>query len=291
MLHIITGGDNLKKKKNAKKFKKILSVFDGAGIEYAVHLTADKADVIKTAGELTAGSGNTVVAVGGDGTLHDVLNGFENFEGNLLGLIPFGTGNDFAAAAHIPVNVKKAAAIIAKGNSGFVDFIQFSSGLRSINAAGMGIDVDVLERAYAGKNQKKSKYLKAALTSLRKYKSAEFVAEYNGKREKHFGLIAAVGNGRQIGGGIKVFPESKIDDGYLNLVIVDYLSRFGTVKAFIKLMLGKINKVKNVTAVTTKEVKFYSLSENYTIQADGELYPNTPIEARIAENKLRFILP
>ena len=50
----------------------------------------------------TSGTGNTVIAVGGDGTLHDVLNGFEDFESNCLGLIPFGTGNDFASAAGIP---------------------------------------------------------------------------------------------------------------------------------------------------------------------------------------------
>ena len=61
--------------------------------------------------------------------------------------------------------------------------------------------------------------------------------------------------------------------------------------AFIKLMLGKIDKIKKVTFVKTKAVTFVHEDENYTLQAEGELYNNVSLDAHIVENKLKFYLP
>lgn len=288
MYYIIVNKCVIKRKSNVKKLNSVKAVFDSAGIEYTVRLSESKESARTIAAEITSGSGNSVIVMGGDGTLHDVLNGFVNFENNRLGLIPLGTGNDFAKAAGIPVNVKKAAEIIVADKTRKIDFIELNSGLRSINAVGAGIDVDVLKRAYAGKNTKKSKYLFALISSLIHFESYEYTVEYDGVEEKHFGLIGAVGNGKQIGGGIKVFPEAEIDDGYLDLLVVDYISKIKIIGAFIRLMLGKINAIKQVTAVKTKAVKFIP-RKSYTIQADGELY-DTPLEAHICEGKLNFYM-
>ena len=289
MYYIIVNKCVLKRKSNVKKLNSVKTVFDSAGIEYTVRLSESKESARTIAAEITSGSGNSVIVMGGDGTLHDVLNVFVNFENNRLGLIPLGTGNDFAKAAGIPVNVKKAAEIIVADKTRKIDFIELNSGLRSINAVGAGIDVDVLKRAYAGKNTKKSKYLFALISSLIHFESYEYTVEYDGVEEKHFGLIGAVGNGKQIGGGIKVFPEAEIDDGYLDLLVVDYISKIKIIGAFIRLMLGKINAIKQVTAVKTKAVKFIP-RKSYTIQADGELYDDTPLEAHICEGKLNFYM-
>lgn len=290
MYHLIVKKDNLANKKNAEKFKRALEVFDGAGINYTIHETSLKDEAKNITREVTSGKGNSVITVGGDGTLHDVLNGFCDFENNTLGLIPFGTGNDFAESAHIPFDAEKAAQIIVEGYSKKIDFIQLENGLRSINAVGMGIDVDVLKRAYSGKSVKRSKYLKALIVSLIKFKSYDFTVKYNGKEENHFGLIAALGNGRQIGGGIKMFPEADISDGKLNLFIADYISKPAIIGAFSKLMRGKVNKVRQVTALACDSVEFIPHGENFTIEADGELYENVPLKAHIERAKLNFYL-
>ena len=286
MYHLIISEINLKKKQ--KKFEIVKSVFENAGIQYELHTTATREDVRCVVGEITSQNGNSVIVLGGDGTLHDVLNSFVDFENNFLGIIPLGTGNDFAEAAHIPFDIKKATQLIISNPPRPIDYIQFDGGLKSLNAFGMGIDVDVLERAYSGKNVKRSKYLRALIVSLAKFKSHNFTVRYNGVEEKHFGVIAAVGNGRQFGGGIKLFPEAKIDDGYLDLFMIDFVSKPKMIGAFIKLMRGKINKVKQVKAVRVKEVEFIPDSENFIFQADGELYENIPIKAKIVEGKLKF---
>lgn len=291
MFYFIANETHLKRK-NKKKFETVKAVFDRAGKPYNVIVPKNAADAKAQVEKITSsGEKCTIVAVGGDGTLHEVINGFKNFDNCALGLIPLGTGNDFAATANIPNDVKKAAEIIAYKEPSPIDFIVLSSGLRSINSVGMGIDVDVLKRVYRGKRHGKSKYLFALISSLMHFKSCNFTIRYDGKEEKHFGLIAAIGNGRQFGGGIRLFPEAKIDDGYLDLFMVDYISKPKMVGAFIKLMRGKVNKIKNVTAVRVKSASFSNESENFTIQAEGELYENTPIDAHIVAGQLKFYLP
>ena len=278
--------------KNTEQLDIVKHVFERAGREYEVLPTSKAGDAKAFTEQITKSGGtHTVIAMGGDGTLHEIINGFCDFENCSLGLIPLGTGNDFAECAGIPLEVKKAAEIIAFRAPKPIDFIELSSGLRSINSVGMGIDVDVLKRAYAGKSKGRSKYLKALLSSLRHFKGCSFTVEYDGIKEKRFGLIAALGNGRQFGGGIKMFPDAKINDGYLDLVIVDYISRSKILGAFIKLMRGKADKIKGATVIKVKSATIIPEDENYTIQAEGELYENMPIEAHIVEDKLKFYLP
>ncbi len=291
MYYIIANETHLKGN-GSRKLETVKRVLDVAGKEYEVFLTHKEGDAKRQAEIITASDEeHTIIAMGGDGTLHDILNGFKNFDKCSLGLIPFGTGNDFAATAKIPSDAKRAAEIIAFKAPKAIDFIELSSGLRSINAVGMGIDVDILKRVYTRKMRGHSKYFRALIPSLISFKSCNFTLKYDGKEEKHYGLIAALGNGKQVGGGIKLFPNAEIDDGYLDLLIVDYISRLGMIKAFFKLVAGKVDEVKNVTFVRTKAATFVHEDENYTLQAEGELYDNVPLEAHIVEKKLKFYLP
>lgn len=274
------------------RLETVKKVFDVAGKDYEVLLTHKKDDAKLHAERITSsGEECTIIAMGGDGTLHDILNGIKNFDKCSLGLIPFGTGNDFAATAKIPKSVKEAAEIIAFKAPKYIDFIELSSGLRSINSVGMGIDVDILRRVYKKNMHGHTKYLRALIPSLMRFKSCNFTLKYEGKVERHYGLIAALGNGKQFGGGITMFPHAEIDDGYLDLAIVDYISKPKMIGAFFKLLLGKVDKIKKVTFVKTKAATFIHEDENYTLQAEGELYDNVPFEAHIVENKLKFYLP
>lgn len=290
MIYIIVNETHLKGK-NIQKLEAVQAVFDRAEIKYEVLLTTHAGHATEYAREITSSmESHVVIAMGGDGTLHEILNGFENFERHCLGLIPLGTGNDFAASAGIPLDPKQAAERIAFHDPSHIDFIQLSSGLRSLNSVGMGIDVEVLERTYSGKTHGKSKYVRSLLASIFKYKGCNFTVEHDGKTEKHFGLIAAVGNGKQLGGGIKIFPEAKIDDGKLDVLIVDFISRSKLIAALLKLVRGKVNSIKEATAFKTESIKITNESANFSIQAEGELYENMQIDAQIVTDKLKFYL-
>ena len=291
MHHIIINERHMKGKK-LRKLNLVRKAFQQGGIKYVLHITKRKGHATEIVREVTSdGEKNVIVACGGDGTLHEILNGFENFENNSLALIPVGTGNDFATSANIPTDTKKAVNVILNCEPRYIDYIQLSSGVRSINAVGMGIDVDVLKRAYGGSNAKKSKYLHALIVSLLQFKSYDFTVKYDGKEESHCGLIAALGNGKQFGGGIKLFNGAQISDGYLNLVIADFVSRSAILGAFMKLMAGKPEKIKQITSVKTRSATFIYHGGEFAIQADGEIYDNMPLEAHIESGKLKFYLP
>ena len=291
MHYIILNGMHLTGK-DGKKTEAVEEIFTSAGIQFKKLITHRRGDAKRFTEEVTSsGEKCTVVAMGGDGTLHDVINGFKNFDDCCMGIIPFGTGNDFAEGAKIPLDVKEAAKIIAYGKPRPIDFIELSSGLRSINSVGMGIDVDVLKRTYASGDKGKGKYIAALISALKNFQAYDFTAIYDGKTEKHHGLIAAVGNGGLFGGGIKIFPHAKIDDGLLDVIIVDYISKARIPAAFAKLMAGKVDKVKKAVTFRAKEVSFIPDEKNYTIQAEGELYDNVPLEAHIVEGKLKLYLP
>jgi len=292
MYNIIVKGD-MPLERRDEYIAKVTGVFERAGKKFEVFVTEYAGQTKDIAARLTRGGAFAhIVVIGGDGSLHEAINGVENIENCAIGLIPAGTGNDFAESAGIPLDPVSAAEIIAFRAPTHVDFIELDGGLRSINAIGMGIDVEVLKNAYSSKKTTKSKYKSAFLKSLRTYKAATFKASWDGGEEKLYtGIICCLGNGRQIGGGIQLFPEAKIDDGYMDLLVVDYLSRLRTIIAFLKLKAGKVNKVKEVTHVKCKTATFTPIETLPTIQAEGELYDNVKINARVVSDKLKFYLP
>lgn len=292
MYHVIVNGINLDKKRELQ-IQKVRQVFDKAGKQAEILVTDHAGHAKEIAARLTKGGEYAdLVAMGGDGTLHEVLNGIECVENCTLGLIPEGTGNDFAAAADIPLDPVAAAENIIFRAPSPIDYIELANGLRSINAVGTGIDVEVLKRVYARPDKKKSRYFYNFLKALRRYKYTAFTVSWDGGEEREFyGMLACLGNGRQIGGGIKLFPEAELDDGFIDLVAVDYVSPIRTAVAFLKLVAGKVRKIKEVTYVKCKSVKFTPKDGMPTVQAEGELYDNTPLEARIVAGGLKFYLP
>ncbi len=292
MYHLIVNGAGSESKLSAQ-LGTVIDVFERAGKELTVHKTEYAGHAKDIAASLTAGGQFAhLISMGGDGTLHEVLNGIEDVGQCTLGLIPVGTGNDFAESVGISYDVRYAAETIAFRAPSLIDYIQLDNGLRSINAVGAGIDVDVLKRAYSGKKQGRKKYFSAFLKSLRLYKSTPFKVSWDGGEERQYdGLIACLGNGRQIGGGIKLFPEARVDDGYMDLLVVDYLSKFRTLLAFIKLISGKVDKVKEVTYVKCKKASIIPVAGESPIQAEGEIYDGVPLSATLISGKLKFYLP
>lgn len=292
MYHLIINGSHADAKTQAK-IETVKRVFATAGKELAIHETLHAGHAREITEELTRGGEFAhLIAMGGDGTLHEVLNGISDTENCTLGLIPLGSGNDFAAAAKIPTDVKSAAENIAFRAPSAIDYIETESGLRSINAIGTGIDVDVLKRAYAGKKKGKKKYFSAFIQSLRHYKATTFTASWDGCEPRQYrGIVACVGNGRQIGGGIRMFPDAKLDDGYMDLLLVDYLSRFRTLIAFLKLTTGRVNSVKEVTHVKCKSAKIIPVNGIAPVQAEGEIYDDVELKVHIVSGKLKFYMP
>ena len=223
---------------------------------------------------------DVILSLGGDGTLHEVLNGLSDPSSCRLGLIPSGTGNDFAAAAGLPSNAAQAAEIILSGETKETDFLCVG-GVRCMNVGGLGMDVDVLVRCKKGRFVKgKIKYLLSLLQSLFTFKGYEIEIESGERRETHKALIAVACNGTQIGGGIRICPASVIDDGKIDVMAVECMGKAQIVKAFLYLMKGKVLDYPAAEHFLCERVKIVP-SLPCTVQLDGELYDGLEFDARI----------
>ena len=225
--------------------------------------------------------------MGGDGTLHEVLNGFSDFDRVSLGLIPCGTGNDFAAAAGIPEDPAKALDVILTHKPQFTDFMQTPS-VRGMNIIGMGIDVDVLRRYEKAKRKTKLTYTLCLIKSLFKFDYIGFDAETDGgKKENYRSIIAAVANGHRYGGGIEICPPANPFDGKLDFVAMKEMKKLKLIGAFSKLKKGKVLSLPQAVHFNGTEIKITPKGD-YTVNVDGQLYDNIPFEIKIVSNVLRM---
>lgn len=273
--------------KKQKLQQRALERFAQRKAECRVFLTEKSGQASILARELTQEEGDVVV-IGGDGTLHEVLCGFTNFDRCALGLVPTGTGNDFAAAAGIPTKPEEAVDLILDSVPKYTEFMQMPQGVRGINVIGTGIDVEILQRCRSSKLLKgKFQYIISLIISLFQFRNYAMRVKINGKENRYNALIACVGNGYRIGGGIPMCPEAKLGDNLLDFVAVDDVKKLHIPPAFIKLMKGKILE-QDFTAFERCEHVEVLPEKPLLLQVDGELYENLPFVVDIVKDTLRM---
>ena len=286
-LHNKPAGRRQKGKKINRAVSVIKSVLNSAGVKFAIHYTEYSRHAVTLTQELIKNGATDIIVVGGDGTLHEVLNGFSDFDRVNLGLIPCGTGNDFAAAAGIPEDPAKALGIILNRKPQFTDFMQMPT-VRGINIIGMGLDVDVLRRYENSKKKTKLTYTLCLIKSLFKFNYVDFdVQTENGESENYRSIIAAVANGHRYGGGIAICPPASPFDGKLDFVAMKEMKKIKLIGAFMKLKKGKVLTLPQAVHFNATEIKI-SPKSDYTVNVDGQLYDNIPFEIKLISNELRM---
>jgi YegS/Rv2252/BmrU family lipid kinase len=274
------------KKKAEKNIELVKSVLKASGADVDVYHSTCVGDAKRIARELTESGARELIALGGDGTLHEVLNGIVSVQDCHLGLIPSGTGNDFAEHVGLPLDVEKAVEVILKGETVPTDYLEVG-GVRCMNVAGMGMDVDVLDRCRKGKMRGKVKYLLCLIQSLFAFKGIKVQIEHGDETEERDVLIAAACNGSQFGGGIKICPTADSKDGKLNAVIVDCIGgKLKIIQAFLELMKGRILEYPLAKHVLCDRLKF-TPAMPCTVQLDGELYKDLSFDVTIGKG-LKF---
>ena len=283
MLNVIVNQQARRVKKLVAKTEERLTA---AGVAYRVFYTDKTGAAMKYARSLSAAGGTEFLVVGGDGTVNEVLSGLTDPAACTLAMLPAGTGNDFAAAAGIPVGLR-ALDLYFNGVPRPVDYIECGT-RRSMNIAGTGIDVEILRRCQRMKHgTNKGKYFRALVACLLRYRGTKVRVTVNGETREYTALIAAVCNGTRLGGGIPLCPPAKIDDGQLELVIVDCPPLRTLVPELVRLMRGKLltrpiaHHIPCSGAVIEGE-------GNIFVQYDGEICEEGALNARIVSGALKL---
>jgi len=269
-------------------------------------LTSAPGDATQFARLALSEGAHTVVCVGGDGTLNEVINGLMNEEGPenpevRLGFIPNGTGCDFRRTLCVPTSPGEALEVVANGNSRLIDVgrLEFvdEAGRHQTryfhNLASFGLGGEVDERVNRSGKRLGGflSFMVATLVSL---------LRYSGKRirlsvDDHFDeevvvLNVAVANGQYHGGGMWVAPGADPCDGLFHVTIIGDLSLPQVFYYLPKLYNGKILEVKQVRSLSGRRVEASS-EERVLLDVDGEQPGRLPVRIEIIPSALRILCP
>ena len=273
MYHIITNPISGRKKNNLKRIQSVFDYLNENNIEYKLYESEYYRHPVEIAKKITTEneSGNLIV-IGGDGTFNEVLNGVTNFKNWNIGLIPSGSGNDFASVVGLSKSTPlESLKKILEGNIKPVDYIKVND-MVCVNVLGTGIDVDVLMNFEKHKKLKGSfRYFVSLLESLTHLRWYEFdVSIDDGPFEHKKGLVVALCNGQNIGGGIPVCPMACPSDNKLNFIYVSEFKKITVLGKLLKLMGGNIAKIKETQHITCKKAVFRD-KEKLVLQIDGNI--------------------
>ena len=256
------------------------------GLPFQVHETAYPGHATLLAREAAQRGGCTALSIGGDGTAYETACGLV-FTQTSLGVIPAGTGNDFVKAIGLPRKPLDALGYILEHPARPVDMGRLN-GQFFLNVCGAGFDVMVLDCAKPAKKYFKGllPYLYGLIRAIFHYQPipVKLTLEDGSVIEKKV-LIASVANGRYIGGGIPIAPCALVDDGLLDLVIVNDVPRWKIPRYLPGLLGGRILSFPITERYLVKKVTLES--PGMRINIDGEILPMDRAEIAALPGALR----
>lgn len=250
----------------------IVQSLRASGIAHEAVLTAYAGHAETIAREAAAGGAKTVVAIGGDGTVLEVVRGLYGTAA-ALGIIPAGTGNDVVKMLGIPRDPPEALQHMLHHPPRALDAGRINESL-FLNVCGTGFDVVVLEYALSAKRYVRGMlpYLWGVLRTIVSYQPARVTIAMD--EEAPFTqsvLLLAVANGRFIGGGMEVAPDARPDDGLFDLIIVDHMPRWRMPFHLPKLLTGRIRDIPGTKYLKCRQVTMEGV--NMRVNVDGEIVP------------------
>ncbi len=270
----------------------ILEKLEKAGYEASCHATTGAGDATNAARMAVERQYDVVIAAGGDGTIHEVVNGLAEQEYRpKLGIIPAGTTNDFARALQIPRDVGTAVDIITKGDLIPVDIGRINDKY-FINIAGGG---RITELTYEVPSKLKTllgqlAYYLKGIEMLPSIKASDLRIEYDGKLFEGEVMMFLVGLTNSIGGFEKLAPDASINDGLFSLLILKKVNLAEFIRVVSLALRGEHIHDPNIIYTQANRIKVYS-EEKVQLNLDGEFGGLLPAEFENLYRHLEVFVP
>ncbi|SNR40397.1 lipid kinase, YegS/Rv2252/BmrU family [Lutibacter agarilyticus] len=243
-----------------------------------------------------------IICVGGDGTLHSVVNGILRLNIPIIsevkiGVIPIGTGNDWVKTYGISTNYKKAIEILKTEHTtpqdiGKINLTNTNTNIYFNNLAGIGFDGYVVNKVHKYKNLGSLAYLAGALLSLFSYKKPLLEISFNNTVLKQKTLLLFIGIGKYCGGGMQLTQKPDPLNGLFDISFVKNISLVQLLINIPAFFNGKITQHKIVENYKTSELKIkVAANQEAYIQADGELIGSGSFSVSLLPKALTFIVP
>jgi YegS/Rv2252/BmrU family lipid kinase len=232
-----------------------------------------------------------IIAWGGDGTINEVASELI-FRDVTLGIIPSGSGNGLARELGIPFDPAAAFAVAFGGRDLVIDAGELDGRL-FFNIAGLGLDARVAHEFASNGLVRRGflRYLTIATRELFAFTADEHTILADGRLQRTRALLIALANGRQYGNGARIAPLARIDDGRLDVVIVEQRPPLTALLQAPMLFAGRVAALPGVTMTTATEVEITS-ARSVVYHVDGEPFAGgASLHARAVPRALRVRVP
>lgn len=272
-------------------WKKAAVMLEESGVSYKAMFTGGTDNAIAISRKASAMGYRRFMAVGGDGTVHDVLNGIASYVYShdaedvrisdfTLGVLPVGSGNDWVKSTGVPRDIRSAVNIIAAGRTGLQDVVKVSVSdtvSYMANIGGIGLDARVCEIVNRKKEQGrrgKQLYISALLYCIRHRVPVRATIICDGKEVFNGRYLSlAFGVGKFSGGGMRQTPLAELGDGLLDVTVIPDIPLWTIAKEIPKLFTGTFHKVAVLTQSKCREVTIIPecQADAEPVEVDGEV--------------------
>lgn len=240
------------------------------GLDGEVLTTDGPRDAVRLARDAASRGAPLVVAVGGDGTAHEVVNGLAGSDAT-FGLVPVGTGNDMALALDVPPDLDGALSVIRSGLVRRIDLGHFDDDRWFGNSLGLGFEAQVtLESRKVQRLSGFAVYLWAVVRALARLRCPNLTIRVDGRELDGPRLLVCVGNGPRVGGGFLLTPDARHDDGVLDLCIVEGMGRLRVLRTLPKAISGTHVTTPGILMLRGRTIEI-DCAEGFPFHADGEV--------------------
>lgn len=228
-----------------------------------------------------------VIAWGGDGTINEVASALA-FGPVPLGIVPAGSGNGLAAELGIPSIPERAIAAAARAIPSSIDVGEIGGRL-FVNVAGIGLDAQVAAQFNRVGNRRRgfAGYVRIGVGALLTYVPSTYTISTGNDRLVVRAVVVVIANSAQYGNGAQIAPGARVDDGMLDLVVVEERSRLLTCLQAPRLFNGTVAKVSGCSIRQTREVRI-ECTDPMSFHVDGEpVQGGTELKARVHAKALK----
>ena len=234
---------------------------------------------------------NRIIVCGGDGTINEAINALVDSDVN-LGVLPLGTGNDFARTLGIKEDLDFACNVLRDEKVRKIDLVKVNGDKYYGSVGGIGFDAEVASWANRYKRFAPGAtiYLLAILAKLFTYKFKKVAIAHDTGNHTGEILMAAIGNTEWYGGGINITPTAVVDDGVLDVCVVQKINKLKLLLFFPSVLKGTHTRFSEVKLYRTKKISITSETP-LPLLGDGEVLGETPVSLEVIPQALNIIAP
>ncbi len=265
--------------------------------EARIEVTGRPGDAEALAAGAAVAGHDRVIAIGGDGTVQEVVNGLlRQRSPPELGIVPLGSGNDLARSLGLPTELASAwrAAIGRKTRSTDVAHARNGDATERwfASAGGIGFDAQVaaamIERG--GWQAGRAGYLLTTLSELRRYSNRPIRLTVDGISSDHHVLLVAIANGAYYGGGMRIAPDAQPDDGMLDVCVVGDVSRLTAIRQLPNLYRGTHVRHPQVSMLRGRSIEIDG-DGGTRVHLDGEPFGSLPLRVSLVPAAIEVAVP